>query len=101
MIERYFKTFLILSNLVAQFYYSRAAPTLILWRRLETSDVWMIGEHPGDCLSQCAGAVTVNYPNFTRAVQECFVKKLIGQIYGFIGLPANQIKFGAALEFGV
>jgi len=73
-------------HLLLQFHKSRPGPPLILRRRFETRDVWMAGQQIRDRAAERAGAVTVDYAQFSKAVQESFVEKLVDQFDSFIGL---------------
>ena len=61
----------------------------------------MIGEQFGNGLAQRAGAVAVNYAHFAETVQESLVEKLVRQCGRFVSLLADEIQFGAGLEFGI
>jgi hypothetical protein len=64
---------------------------LILWGRSEAGNVWMAGQQLSNRFSQGAGAVAVDYADFTLAVQESCVEKFVDDIGGFVRGPADKI----------
>src|SRR5260370_838488 len=62
----------------------RPRSPLVLPRRFEARDVWMAGQQICNRPPQCAGAVAVDYAQFTQPVQESFVEKLVDEVDGFV-----------------
>src|ERR1041384_3916673 len=60
----------------------------------ERGDVWMVAQEICDGAAERARAVPVNDANARKAVQVCFVEKLIDGCDGFVRCAADQIPLG-------